>query len=198
MQKFHNLDQWVPMTASDTIKFGSEKQRMITLQVNAPEACKLFVKMGKTKRFLARVLGRDTVQFAWDGPCEVSVDADVYVYAREPEQTFVINDKAVSYTRVMERRARNPELEAIEAKVMGNIARRFKMLERERVKRERVAAKAEKEDNENDGNNKQQSPAQADGKASSGPAEGTEKSEAGGSEPSDDGKVPASASEDSE
>lgn len=98
---------------------------------------------GRTVRFLAACrAGRDQLEFAVDGSFElIAVGGDAYVFTRDSQLVHtVIADKEI-YTRIANRRQRNPHLELImfqmkrnqmefQAQLQAETDRRIKAIER--------------------------------------------------------------------
>ena len=112
-----------------------EFPREVRLEVNAEETVRLAVRSASKPellRFLTDVRGRDTVVFTLEEPGEVgwTSDGQVWLWTVELEAAAVISD-APTYTKIAERKARNPELERIARKMQENADRRMAALMRE-------------------------------------------------------------------
>ena len=110
-----------------------EFPREVRLEVNAESACHLALRTDAGEpRFLAVVEGRETVLFTIEGPTEVwpTCDGQVWWWTVELEDAAVVSD-AETYTKIAERRARNPELERVARKMQENADRRMAALMRE-------------------------------------------------------------------
>lgn len=121
--------------ASALVLVEGEFPREVRLEINAEEVVRLAVRSASNPnvmRFLTDVRGRDTVVFTADEPCEVwlTSDGQVWWWSVEFEQASVISD-APTYTKIAERRQRNPELERVARKMQENADRRIAALMRE-------------------------------------------------------------------
>ena len=133
MQRLFNLDKWQVMPEGRALKFDTDRPRVIRLDVNSSGPTNLYVMWrGQVDEehaeatFLAHVHGRDVIEFHTPGafalvcdgePCSVySVDGDVWTLVDPAPEIF---------TRIHERRVRNPDLELIVAKMQQNMERRL-------------------------------------------------------------------------
>lgn len=144
MQKIMNVSKWSHVEPGGAINFANEAQRRIRLDVNTAKRAALFYVTGDGETtLLASVLGRDVVEFATHGgPFSIVIeDADAWLHTVDDEDfSFVIPD-AVSMTKLIERRERNPEIEMMAAMMRANSQR---MLEQQQDELERVLSRREK------------------------------------------------------
>lgn len=127
MQRIFNITKWSRIPSGQAMKFAGDKPRKIVLEVNAPVASELvYIDHDGSSHFLARVLGRDTVEFYTPGAFGLAASgSDVWIYTADGDGiTFEATDPA-SFTVVRERRERNYELEVIAAKLSENMNRRM-------------------------------------------------------------------------
>lgn len=127
MQRITNVNKWSVIEDGKAMHFGNTEPRRVKIEVNAPDPVRLYYADGDGNiTFLARVLGRDVVQFGADGEFSISADgADCWVYTVDGEDfSFSIPD-AVIITKIAERRARNPEFEFMQYKMNQNLERRM-------------------------------------------------------------------------
>lgn len=127
MQRIFNVDKWVNLPQGSQVEFPSTRPRRIRLEVNAPGDCTLYVVQPDGDLvFLALVRGRDTVEFVTDGKVGLMADgADCWIYTADGDDVSSVIPDAQSFTRIMERRQRNPELERIAAEMRFNTERRL-------------------------------------------------------------------------
>lgn len=159
MQRLHNINKWFEVGMGKSIHFGNPNPRPVRLDVNAPVATALYYVDGNGEMtFLARVEGRDVIEFTTYGEFSISVDDDklVSIYTIDGEDlSFRIPD-AVKLTKLAERRARNPEIEMMQYQMNRNIQERLNAVrdEMERTFNQRlqaIAADAKKPEASGDG-----------------------------------------------
>lgn len=143
MQRLHNVDKWFEIEPGKAVNFGNPEARFVRLDVNSFEPAALFYSDGNGEtRFLARVLGRDVIEFRSTGEFAITVEgAAVSMYTIDGEDiSFRIPD-ARKLTKLAERRARNPELEFMQYQMQRNITERMNAVrdEMERVFAQRVS-----------------------------------------------------------
>lgn len=127
MQRIFNVDKWSLLEDGKSVSFGKVEPRRVRLHVNAPDPAKLFYSdPDGTVTFLARVLGRDVVEFGAYGEFSLTAEGgDIWFDTVDGEDiSFAIPD-AVIITKITERRARNPELEMMQYMMNQNIQRRL-------------------------------------------------------------------------
>lgn len=127
MQRLFNMDKWFLVEVGKSISFGNREPRRIRLDVNAPSFAQLYYSDGDGRvTFLATVRGRDVVEFAAYGEFSITVSGcDCWMYTIDGEDlSFSIPD-AVIFTRIVERRARNPELEMMQHMMNRNLELRM-------------------------------------------------------------------------
>lgn len=126
------LTRWVEVTDKG-IKFPHDEPRKIRLEVLAEKEESLYVKDGKDEPFyIGTFHGYDVVQFNVRGPCSIqATGAGVKVFTPEFQSHVIEIPDAVSFTRMVERRVRNPELERIELKMRQNMEHRLRQVEKD-------------------------------------------------------------------
>lgn len=127
MQRLFNVTKWRRLCEGQAIPFPADRPRVVRLELNAPQAVGLYLLDAPSGKmvFLARVIGRDTVEFHVGGPFSLVADGEVFVYAAQGEVIHHVNDDPEIYTRVVERRQLNPEIVAIQRAMNLNIERRL-------------------------------------------------------------------------
>lgn len=145
VQRIFDVKKWTRLEEGQVLGFKSERPRVLRLDVNSPGDSELFyIDAAGEVVFLALVRGRDTVEFVTDGPFSLSVSGnDCMVYTQDGDETVHTALDSPSFTRIVERRARNPEFEAMQWAMMENINRRLDKQKEdlERVYRRREAAR---------------------------------------------------------
>lgn len=119
--------------------FYSSVRRPVQLDLNCSEPTSLVLERFNAdgepvvQQFLAHVDGDLSVKFIADGPFSVwaTGDGDVWFYSFELESFAMPETAQEVFTTIAERQARNPELEAIEARMMMNFNRRMRQQEQE-------------------------------------------------------------------
>lgn len=145
MQKLFNLDKWRYVKDGEAIRFGGEHVRTVRLELNAEGTAFLNIFDGQTGAysFLAMVTGRDVVEWSQDGPFELMVtEANVMVYTADGQDWSVEPVDDATYTRVIERKARNIELERMVQASMINIEQRSAQMAAENERRLEAAISA--------------------------------------------------------
>lgn len=133
---FGSLQRWVSVSKKDTLRLDIAAPKRVRFEVNAPDAVRVTLCYGD-QRFCFRVLGLERVECALPaGDLEITVSGECWLLSPEfdLDTAFVIPD-AVSFTRVVGRRQRNPELELMMAKMNANMERRLAHAERELARR---------------------------------------------------------------
>lgn len=145
MQRMHNLEKWSELPPGKAMSFVVDWPRVVRIDVNVAGKANLFViGDGGTPRFLAFVTGRDVVEFAANGRFGLIADGDpTFVYSVDGDTWSLDVPAPEIFTRVREKRARNPELEYIMAKMAHNMERRLaqQATEIERAIRGRIASR---------------------------------------------------------
>lgn len=115
------------------ILFPQDEPRKIRLEVLSEKETDLFVKDGKDKPFyIGTFRGYDVVQFNVRGPTTLQATGPgVRVYTPEFQSDIIEIPEAVSFTRQMTRRQRNPEVEAVAQLMQRNLEKRLRQVERD-------------------------------------------------------------------
>lgn len=133
MQRILSLYDWGLLEPGKGVFIRStvEGLRSVRLRVNAPSPAVLYVKQADIPdaMFLARVEGLDEIQFNLEGDYElVAVGGEVWLDTLDGSSAHVEPVETASFTRIVERRARNPELEIMERRMAENMERRMALL----------------------------------------------------------------------
>lgn len=144
MQRIFNVDRWVVIEPGQILDYPSERPRLVRVEVNSPgPACLYLIDANQESYFLAKVDGRDTIEFISPGAFGLTVDSGVCsVYTVDGTSAAHVVEAPVSFTKIVERRRRNPELEYIAAQMSANMQR---MLEAQSAEREAVYQRRERE-----------------------------------------------------
>lgn len=148
--RLHNLTKWSKIPQGESVRFASPKPRTVTLDVNTPYECLLWIEQfpadldpelitdmeaGRTthgtdvtnengEQFLARVRGRDQIEFAVQGEFIIRVEgSDAWIYSTDGQDTFTRIPVPVVFTKIALRKDRNRHLEMIEFTAKQNMRR---------------------------------------------------------------------------
>lgn len=146
MQRMFNLNKWALLREEQALAFSNPRARNVRLEVNAPVKTALHVVTADGEvQFLALVEGRDTLEFGVSGKFSLTVEgADVWVYTADGDDISAKVVEPKIFTKIVERRRRNPELEQIAALMQRNMERRLEQqsAELEQLFERRAAALA--------------------------------------------------------
>lgn len=149
MQRIFNVDRWAVIEPGQVLEYPSERARLVRLEVNSADVANLYLLNEDGEAFhLARVCGRDTVEFVSPGKFSLSVaDGACSVYTVDGTSVAHTVEAPVSFTRIVERRRRNPEIEQIAHMMSQNMERRLAQqageLQAQYERRERVREQRE-------------------------------------------------------
>lgn len=127
MQRINNFSKWAKLEEGTRIDFANDKPRIVRLDVNAPDPMKLYIlNQDDEAFFLARIVGRDVVEFHVTEAFSLTAEGgEVNLYSVDGDDiSFRILDR-VSFTKIVERRRRNPELEEMMFMMNKNMDRRL-------------------------------------------------------------------------
>lgn len=146
-----------PLAGGEIAPFLADRSRTVRIKFNAPYRTVIntvpmkrdgsFPKDAEPE-FLAVVDGLDEVEFRAHGPFGIQADADVvYFQTADGETIHVVVPDAQTFTRISERRARNPEVERLQEMLQRNLERRMKPMFDEMRKMQENAAREPQPDN---------------------------------------------------
>lgn len=124
--KLNSLDRWKP-AAGKLLVFEGRGARRIRLHVNSPGVTLAWLVQDEGDlQFLARVDGFQTLEFYAEGNVKVNLDGgDVWWMCAESEPTFIEVADPIIFTKLADRRHRNPELEEVMYRMQLNVERRL-------------------------------------------------------------------------
>nr|QJB21439.1 MAG: hypothetical protein [Microvirus sp.] len=130
MINLEEVSRFVRCPEGQGLELPGERRR-VRLEVNTSAPCQIMLQTGPDDmRFLVNVNGRETVQFIAPGPVTLWPDCDgeVWWWTSEMETTATVIEEPEIFTKIAERKPRNPELERIAAKMQENADRRMAQL----------------------------------------------------------------------
>ena len=132
MYDLKELSRYVEVSDKGIV-FPHSQPRKIRLEVLAENEADLYIKDGPEKPiYIGSFHGFDIVQFNVRGTATLqATGAGVRVWTTEFQDAVIEIPDAVSFTRTMTRRQRNPELEAIQFKMQENMERRLRQVARD-------------------------------------------------------------------
>lgn len=124
--KLNAVDRW-KRADGNLLTFEGVGARRIRLHVNSPGVTLAWLVHGEGDlQFLGRVEGFQTIEFYAAGTVNISLDgADVWWSSAEVEPTHVEVIDPVIFTKIANRRHRNPELEEMMFRMQQNMERRL-------------------------------------------------------------------------
>lgn len=126
MQRHFNLENWTELAQGEALAFPGKRPRRVNLAVNSPGETLLYVDYGDGPVFLARVIGREDIEFAVPGAFDLMADASsCRVFSVDGDNPSIVIPDAVTFTKIAERRPRNPELEHMQYLMMQNVETRL-------------------------------------------------------------------------
>jgi len=168
-QRIHNLSKWVYLPEGSSYSFDIERPRTVILDVNCPGEVSFYVAQdfGTTEQdridleggrlstlpsqddnyrrsdltFIALVKGRDRLEFGVDGAFTLAVEGGgAYIFTTDGQDIATRVEAPEIFTRIANRRQRNPHLEMLEyrtrlnqerfaAQLRDESERRIKLLE---------------------------------------------------------------------
>lgn len=132
-----DLEKWVPVPGEAGIQFRTMQPRQVRLEILSEGPTALMVshqRDGKThKHFIGVFVGYDVVKFQIEGPFRLTASGPgCKVWTPEIENAGAVEiPDAVSFTTMMKRRTRNPELELMMHKMSQNMENRIRKTERD-------------------------------------------------------------------
>lgn len=150
--KLNTLERWSLLKSGEAIKLEASMTRRVRVHFNLPQAVNLHATFatGETQFVAALDRGRNLVEFVHRGAIALYPDdpnAEVWYQTAEGEPSHVVPVDQKSFARIMERRARNPELEAIVYAMQTNMERRAAAMAHDLEKRFNAALAAERKGN---------------------------------------------------
>lgn len=172
-QRMFNLSKWSVIRDGEELYYDNRKIRQVVLDVNSSDDVRLYISQASdqvenspqaleddaagrrpnpgqvsaadTVRFLALVRGRDRVEFTVEGPFALLAEGgDCFVYTVDGMDAATRVTAPLIYTRIANRKDRNPHLDMLMRQSKLNELRMLQRLEGE-IERRLAARDAEKE-----------------------------------------------------
>lgn len=130
--RIHNVDKWAKYNPTEGLSFIGFANRKIEIDLNAegPASVVLVGDTGNT--FLATIDGLARLEFIATEPVVdlmITSESEVWYFTNEGGEAAVSRPDAVSFTRMMTRRERNPQLERMMYEMRRNEQRREELLQ---------------------------------------------------------------------
>lgn len=134
--RLHNLSKWKLLQPGEVIEINGERARKVRVEFNTEAPARLDIIHGEGDEaegtFVAVVHGMETVEFhAHPGNHLVATSDGEVWYFTDEGGAGATDREAVSFTRIMNRRARNPQLEMMMFKMEQNMNARMALMEDE-------------------------------------------------------------------
>lgn len=143
--KLESLSRWNHLAPANSLILETRERgvRRIRISVNSPGLARFFVVLDGKERFLATVDRCDTIEFYAEGVVEVvTTDENVFVHTAEHEPTHIRVTDPVIFTRIANRKARNPDLEHMMHLMHVNLEKRLARAEADADLRVKAAISA--------------------------------------------------------
>lgn len=155
--KLANISDWERFDAEKLLVLpGGAQSRKIRLEVNCGHPTRFDLMIPDVGVFhLATVEGLETIEFFYAGEARISAvsarvgidEVDAWFYTADGQVTHAEVPDAVTFTKIAQRRARNPELEYMQFVMNQNIERRL-AAQQDEFKRYMASLKADPETGE--------------------------------------------------
>lgn len=131
--RIHNLTKWSVIQPGEALDLPGEELRNVVLDLRVTERTRVDVVADGGVWFLAVIEPADGVQrleFGVTGKVELafSTDGEVWFFTDDGDSIAYENPEAVSFTKIANRRSRNPQLEMMMFKQEQNARRREELL----------------------------------------------------------------------
>lgn len=122
--------QLLPVDSRMVIESDIPGMRLVRMRVKCPTTAALYVEQEGIVDpiFLTTVTGLDEIEFHIDGSYKMFATGEIWFDTLDGTKADVEPVDQTSFTNIVERQARNPEMELIERKMQENIERRMALL----------------------------------------------------------------------
>lgn len=163
--KLYNFDDWKFLNANKPARLEIGEPRMVKIEIVSAKPASIVFETGGGSLMSVWCPGREVYEFWASDYISVSAPVDIQVYTPEMEDTDLPGDD-VSFTRIIERQARNPEVEAVYHVMYENTRRMMEQQAADRAEAERRYADLLRTVARNDAGNSGASPSGDDAGAS--------------------------------
>lgn len=134
--RLHNLSKWRCMEPGKGLDFLGDAPRKVRVEFNTEQPTRIDLVHGEDDdtqvTFLAVIMGMETVEFVAPVGTYLAATSDGEVWYFTNEGDDIATDREeVSFTKVMNRRSRNPELERMMFKMEQNMNARMALMAEE-------------------------------------------------------------------
>lgn len=130
--KLYDFADWQFVAANEPVKLDIGNGRMVRLEVAVAKPCTVVMETNDGALMSVYCAVRETYEFYAKGYISITAGADLQVYTPEMEDIRSVSDD-VSFTRIIERRERNPEVEAIYHMMYENTRRMMEQQAQDRA-----------------------------------------------------------------
>lgn len=126
--KIGNVSKWSRLPIASALELSGETPRKVRLELNTTMPTHVVAIDNKDQeRFLAMVNGLETLEFITDGPVAIActTEGEVWYFTQDGDNDAIELPLEVPFTKIAQRRHRNPELELLMYKQQQNIERRL-------------------------------------------------------------------------
>jgi len=129
MKRLNKIEDWAILPKGGIV-LPEHKDRLVRIEVNVAGKATLEVDTIGGSYLLGQVEGRETIEFRVRGPAEVTAKGDKtwFVCSEATRRDYTLGD-GETFTKVVERAPRNPQLELMMAKMNQSVDRRMKAME---------------------------------------------------------------------
>lgn len=135
--RLHNVSRWAQLEPGNVFPIYGEQSRNVRFELNCETDTRLDIVRDEVPTFLATIRGREDIEFAAEGECYLvaTSEGEVWYHTDEGDRIDFENPMSVSFTKIANRKARNPALEMMMFKTEQNMKRRLAALEDEAMSR---------------------------------------------------------------
>lgn len=124
MQRLFDLAKWGRLEAGEVLSVVGEGVRRVRLELSAP--VRTIVTVATAGSVIETIVaGRDVVEFFADGAFEFSAYEGLFWYTADGQDWSVAPVEDTTFTKIVERRVRNPEVEYMMALAQQNMEKRL-------------------------------------------------------------------------
>lgn len=133
--RIHNVSKWAILRPGDMLELKGAEARKVRVELNSPAPTRLDLVIDDKATFLTVFEGHQVVEFT--APPEsylvATSEDEVWFFTNDGDEVATARPEAVSFTKIANRRARNPELERMMFKMEQNMNRRLDALAAEQA-----------------------------------------------------------------